>query len=75
MNRRGFRRRALHVLAALTLAGGSIQVRGCDPAVRDTLLAGLETTVNALADTLIQTFFAALQDDSSGGGVGGATTI
>lgn len=73
MNRRGFRRRALHALAALTLAGGSIQVHGCDAAVRDTLLAGLETTVNALADTLIQTFFAALQDDSNTGG--GATTV
>ncbi len=74
MHKRRLKRRVISLLTALTLAGSSIQVRGCDPAVRDTLLAGLETTVNALADTLIQTFFSALADDDAGG-AGGITTV
>lgn len=73
MCRRGFRGRMLRTLAAFTIAGSSISVRGCDPVVRDTLLAGIETTANALADTLISTFFAALEDNDSTGS-GGLTS-
>ncbi len=76
MFRRGFRGRVVRLLAALTLGGSAIQVHGCDAAVRDTLLAGLETTTNALADTLITAFFTALQDDDGGlAGGGGLTTV
>lgn len=76
MSRRGFRGRLLRLGVTLTLAGSAIQLRGCDPAVRDSLLTGLETTAQALATTLVQSFFTALQnnDDSSSGGSGGLTT-
>ena len=76
MSRRGFRGRLLRLAATLTLAGSSIQLRGCDPAVRDSLLSGLETTAQALANTLVQSFFTALQNNDGGttGGSGGLTT-
>ncbi len=73
MCRRGLRGRALRLLATLVLATSAFQVRGCNPAVRDTLLAGLETTALALTDTLIQSFFTALAGDDSDG-AGGLTT-
>ena len=46
---------------------------GCDPAVRDTLLVGLESTTNALVDTLISAFFISLTDEDGSDG-GGLTT-
>lgn len=69
MTRRGFRGRVLRMLTLLALGGSAIQLHGCNPTVRDSLLVGLETTANALADTLVQTFFAALQNNSSSGGL------
>jgi len=50
-----------------------LQVSGCDPAVRDTLLVGLESTTNALVDTLISAFFISLTDEDGSDG-GGLTT-
>ena len=72
MAKRGIRKRILRVLAAVAVGGSVFQLGSCDETVRTTLLAGLATTTNALADTLISTFFASLAD--AGGGAGGLTT-
>ncbi len=74
MPKRGIRSRMLRLVMALTLSGSAISVRGCDPAVRDTLLSGIQTTANALADALVQTFFTSLQNNLGDGG-SGQTTI
>ena len=77
MVNRGFRRRAFRFFAPVVIGGSMFQLGSCDPAVRDTLLAGLETTTEALTDTLIQVFFTGLRDDDSssgGGGTAGLTT-
>ncbi len=66
--------RVFKLMVIATLAGGSISVRGCSPSVRDTLLNGLQTTANALTNTLVQTFFTALQQNDSGTGGAGLTT-
>ncbi len=58
----------LRVLAAVAVGGSVFQLGSCDAAVRSTLIAGLATTTEALFDTLIQTFFTSLADDTGGGG-------
>ncbi len=68
MSSRGIRRRTVRLLMALTLSAGAMSVNGCNPAVRDTLLAGLQTTANSLANTLVQSFFTALQNNVSDSG-------
>ena len=73
MAKRGFRRRLLRVVAPVVVGGSLFQLGSCDPVVRDTLLAGLETTTEALTDTLIQVFFTGLADDESTSGTGGGT--
>ncbi len=52
--------------AAISLAvgGSAFQLSGCDPAVRSTLLDGLESTTNALTGALISAFFLSLDDGS-----------
>jgi len=57
-------------------AGGTVmQLSGCDPTVRGTLVTGLETTTTSLVDTLISAFFTSLNNNSSGTGTGtGLTT-
>jgi len=47
---------------ALALGGSVFQLSGCDPAVRDTLLIGLETTTQSLSSALISAFFLSMQD-------------
>ena len=47
----------------LAVGGSAFQVSGCDPAVRDTLIVGLEATTNSLADTIISAFFISLDDE------------
>jgi hypothetical protein len=55
---------------ALAVGGSAFQLSGCDPAVRDTILTGLETTTQGLSSALISAFFLSLQDgDSSAGGL------
>lgn len=45
------------------LTGGSLLVlEGCEPAVRDTVLAGVEAAANGLAATFITAFFQTLQE-------------
>lgn len=56
---------------ALSIGGSAFALSGCDPAVRGTLLTGLETTTQTLSQALIQAFFLTLQD---GDGLGLTTT-
>ncbi len=70
MANRGFRHRALRVMAAFAMGGSVFQLGSCDPAVRDTVLSGLQVTTESLTDTLIAAFFTSLQDeDGSGSGL------
>jgi hypothetical protein len=51
----------------MMLGGSMFQLSGCDPNVRDALLAGLEGTTTSLTNTLISAFFISLEDDADGG--------
>jgi len=72
MATRSVRTRLLRTAMALALGGSAFQLSGCDPAVRSTLLDGLETTTSSLSSALISAFFLSLQDNSST--TGGLTT-
>lgn len=76
MGNRRIRQRTLRYVMAIALGGSVFQLGSCDPTVRSTLIGGLQTTTNALADTLIQVFFTSLaaDDGAAGGGSGGLTT-
>jgi len=52
---------------AIAVGGSAFQLSGCDPAVRSTLLGGLETTTTTLTNALITAFFISLENDSSSG--------
>ncbi len=66
MTKRSFRARFVRAAMALAVGGSAFQLSGCDPAVRDTLLIGLETTTQSLSGALISAFFLSMQDESSG---------
>ena len=68
MCKRNNRSRFLRLMAVAAVGGSAFQLSGCDPAVRGTILTGLETTTASLANTLISAFFISLEDDSSDGG-------
>lgn len=53
---------------ALAVGGSAFQLSGCDPAVRDTILTGLETTTQSLSSALISAFFLSMQNGDSSGG-------
>lgn len=74
MATRSVRTRLLRTAMALALGGSAFQLSGCDPAVRSTLLDGLETTTSSLSSALISAFFLSLQDNSSTTGTGLTTT-
>ena len=65
MANRKLRTRFVRFAAALAVGGSAFQLSGCDPAVRDTILAGLETTTTSLTNTLISAFFISLEDEDS----------
>ncbi len=69
MSKRKNRSRFLRLAAVVAVGGSAFQLSGCDPAVRSTILTGLETTTASLANTLISAFFITLEDDSGGGGL------
>jgi hypothetical protein len=58
----------------LAIGGSAFQLSGCDPAVRNTLLVGLQTTTTSLSSALITAFFLSLQDDSDTTGGTSLTT-
>ncbi len=62
MTKRSLRQRLVRATMALALGGSAFQLSGCDPAVRDTLLTGLETTTQSLSSALISAFFLSMQD-------------
>ena len=64
MARRSLRTRLMRAAMSLAIGGSAFQLSGCDAAVRDTLLGGLESTANALTDALISAFFIRLDGDS-----------
>ena len=74
MATRSVRTRLLRTAMVLALGGSAFQLSGCDPAVRSTLLDGLETTTTSLSSALISAFFLSLQDNSSTTGTGLTTT-
>jgi hypothetical protein len=63
MVRRKERTRLLRLAMLAAVGGSAFQLSGCDPAVRDTILTGVETTTATLANTLISAFFISLEDD------------
>ncbi|MCH9001779.1 MAG: hypothetical protein IIC02_04325 [Planctomycetes bacterium] len=65
MNRKTPWQRVIKLATAVAVGGSAFQISGCDPVVRDTILAGLETTTSTLTQTLISAFFISLQDDGS----------
>ncbi len=67
------RKKTLRMVAALAIGGSIFQLGACDADVRSTLLSGLQTTTEALADTLIEVFFTSLADEDKAGS--GLTTI
>jgi len=74
MATRSVRTRLLRTAMALAIGGSVFQLSGCDPAVRSTLLTGLQTTTTSLSSALISAFFLSLQDNSSTTGTGLTTT-
>lgn len=67
--------RVLRWAMAVSVGGSAFQLSGCDPAVRETLLGGLETTTTSLTGALISAFFLSLGDeDVTGAGAGLTTT-
>ena len=56
--------RFVRALMALAVGGSALQLSGCDPNVRATLLQGLQQTTQSLSTALISAFFLSIHDDS-----------
>ena len=67
MKRQTIRSRLMRTTMAFAIGGSPFVLSGCDPAVRDTLLVGLETTSQTLSQALISAFFLTLADDDASG--------
>ena len=65
MTKRSYRRRIMRAVAALAVGGSAFQLSGCDTAVRQTILTGLQTTSTTLSASLITAFFQSLSDEPS----------
>ncbi|MCH8251587.1 MAG: hypothetical protein IID36_03950 [Planctomycetes bacterium] len=65
MNRKTYGQRFVRMLATAAMGGSIVQLSGCDPAVRDTLLVGLQSTTQSLSGALIDAFFISLADDEA----------
>lgn len=63
MQKASLRSRVLRSVMAIAVGGSAFQLSGCDPAVRSTLLDGLQATTTALSGALISAFFLTLEDD------------
>ena len=74
MIKRSVWKRVVRATTILAVGGSAFQLSGCDPAVRSTLLGGLQTTSTGLATALIQAFFLTLADDDAITGDGATTT-
>ncbi|MEK7710706.1 MAG: hypothetical protein AAB341_02325 [Planctomycetota bacterium] len=74
MAKRSYWTRLVRATMVLAIGGSAFQLSGCDPAVRNTLLVGLQTTTTSLSSALITAFFLSLQDDSDTTGGTSLTT-
>lgn len=74
MVKKSLRTRFMRSAMVLAVGGSAFQLTGCDPAVRSTLLDGLQATTSALSSALISAFFLSLDDDSSTTGGSTSTT-
>ena len=63
MANRTLKRRLVRLAMSVVVGGSVLQVGSCDPAVRATLLTGLEQTTGTLLNTVNSAFFISLQDD------------
>lgn len=68
MKTRNRRQRFMRAMTSLAIGGSAFQLSGCDPAVRDTLLGGLEATTQGLSTALISAFFLSIDDESGSAG-------
>ncbi len=62
MNKQSLQRRFMRFATVLAVGGTAFQLSGCDPAVRTTLLNGLQTTTQSLSTALISALFLSLDD-------------
>ena len=53
----------MRATATFLLGSTVFQLGSCDPAVRETLLTGLEATTGTLTQTFVTAFFASLVED------------
>ena len=60
---RTVKRRLVRLAMSLVVGGSVFQLGSCDPAVRATLLTGLEQTTGTLLNTVNSAFFISLQED------------
>jgi hypothetical protein len=65
MARKSVRARLARFAALAAVGGSAFQLSGCDPAVRDALLTGLEQTTTSLSNALISAYFLSLEDDEA----------
>ena len=74
MVQRAPKRRLVRLAMSLAVGGSLFQLGSCDPAVRATLLTGMEQTTATLLNTVNSAFFISLQDDDEDATDGGLTT-
>ena len=67
MAKRNLKTRLTRFAMAVAVGGTAFQLSGCDPAVRQAVLTGLEATTATLSTTLITAFFISLEDDQTSG--------
>ena len=75
MNKQSIWKRFVRATTILAVGGSAFQLSGCDPAVRATLLEGLQQTSIGLSTALISAFFLSLEDDNGGGGTTGGDDL
>lgn len=66
--------RIVRATTILAMGGTAFQLSGCDPAVRSTLLSGLQQTTTGLSTALITAFFQSLADDEDASGTDDSLT-
>ena len=67
MRKNHVRTRVIRAMMAIAIGGSAFQMSGCDPAVRSTLLGGLQATTTTLTNALIAAFFLSLSDEQGSG--------
>ncbi len=74
MAKQSYWTRLVRATMVLAIGGSAFQLSGCDPAVRSTLLEGLQTTTTSLSSALLAAFFLSLEDNSDTTGGTSLTT-